>query len=50
MQFTQDELAAIVGTKELELIYLRRENAQLRAALEETRKPKEDAGEPAQSA
>lgn len=28
MQFTQDEIAAIIGTKELELVYLRRQNAQ----------------------
>ena len=35
MQFTQSEIAAIVGTKELELIWLRAQLAQAQEALKE---------------
>ena len=43
MEFTQDDIAAIIGTKELELIYQRRQNAQQAeriAALEAKYEPK----------
>ena len=46
MQFTQDDIAAIIGTKELELIHMRRQNAQQAeriAELEAKHEPKEPA-------
>lgn len=45
MNFTQDQIAAIIGTKELELIALRIEVARLTAQVEELlKRPAPDAG------
>ena len=40
MNFTQDEIAAIIGHKELEIIALRRELAKAQAELQRLRDPK----------
>lgn len=40
MNFTQDEIAAIIGTKELEIIALRRELAKIREEKSLTEAPK----------
>jgi hypothetical protein len=42
MEFTQDQIAAIIGTKEMEIIALRMEVAALTHKLKE----KDDAGRP----
>ena len=40
MNFTQDEIAAVIGAKELEIIALRRELAKAEAELQKLREPK----------
>ena len=44
MNFTQEQIVAIVGSKEMELIFLRMENAQLKEQLEAlTKQPEANA-------
>ena len=40
MNFTQDEIAAVIGAKELEIIALRRELAKAQDELQKLREPK----------